>query len=160
MTAHLFALPRYDSDALPQGQLLRLYQHELQEIGRYRKLALGFLPGRQDISLVMALFGIECEERVDTLRHLLSQMMSHAERKVFTRQRAIGTLDTFPSQVFVNEDEGVRRLLTQALLDTQASFHFYEDQLRFCCTNEIRKALHRFIEQNRVALRIKEELLA
>jgi hypothetical protein len=153
------ATPLNVQSLLPQDQLARLMMHEYRELGRYRQLALAFLPNREDISLVMALFGIECEQRLGALNRVCERMPTPDSEWSHLRRRLSGALDSFRHQPFVECDEGAKRVMTQALLDTKAAMGFYEEQLRYCCALELRQTLEGFARQNRVAQRIQEEFL-
>ncbi|WP_104203364.1 hypothetical protein [Billgrantia saliphila] len=155
-----FSLALTTHDPLPQGQLVQVCHHEYRELRRHRSLALSFLPSRLDISLIMALFGIECEQRLLDLHRLAERMQVFAGAWEREPQRAVASHDTFRDQVFVNDDAAVRVLLARAQADTRLSLHFYESQLAVCCTLEMRTLLERFLKQYRAAQRIIEELAA
>ncbi|KAA0010322.1 hypothetical protein F0A17_17810 [Billgrantia pellis] len=158
MSAFSIALATHDP--LPQGQLAQVCHHEYRELRRHRSLALSFLPSRQDISMVMALFGIESEQRLLELHRLAERMQAFVDAWEHEPQRSGAPRDAFREQVFVCDDDTARVLLARAHADTSLSLHFYESQLAICCTLEMRTLLERFRKQYRAAQRIIEELAA
>jgi hypothetical protein len=52
---------------LPEEEFLMVGDHEIEEMHRYRGLALSFLHCHPCISRVMVALGIECEQRLDNL---------------------------------------------------------------------------------------------
>lgn len=142
---------------LPEEEFLRAWDHEIEEMHRYRGFALSFLPTHPHISRLMVALGIECEERLDILAAAAESLaLGEALR---TRNISDELQVKLRRQYFFVVDDGIARLtLTQVHAAACNSWLFYRLMMDSCSTHELRIILRRFVVQKDNACRILEEV--
>jgi hypothetical protein len=142
---------------LPQEQLSLASHHEVNEMHRYRQLAMSFLPTAPPISRLMAALGMECEQRLDTLKRVAEQLELGA--CVTTREPG-GRMpfDSTRQHFFVVDEATAKRRLEQALENAQSSLDFFDWLLATNATPELYRPLLAFVTQKRAECRILQEI--
>ncbi|MGM0984239.1 MAG: hypothetical protein ACQEXG_12575 [Pseudomonadota bacterium] len=142
---------------LPEEEFLLVWDHELEEMHRYRGFALCFLPTHPSISRLMVALGIECEERLDGLLSTaeglgLGEKLRH--RGLSPELQAELRREHF----FVVDDSIARLTLAQVLLAACNSWQFYRLMLDSCSSHELCVILRHFVDQKDNACRVLEEV--
>ncbi|MFC3285106.1 hypothetical protein [Litchfieldella rifensis] len=143
---------------LPQEQLVLASTHENQEMYRYRRLALSFLPNATYISRLMAALGSECEQRLDTLGHV-AERLGLSACLTTTEARNDHSLPATAAQrhFFITDDVMADQTLKQALEAAHHSRHFSDRLLETNATPELHEPFLTFARQKHVACRVLQE---
>jgi len=149
----------FDSTALtllPQEQLDLISHHEVQELHRYRRLALSLLPTAPHISRLMATLGTECEQRLEALRDVAQRLDLVA---CLSEEQASPTslLTRSRGHFFVVNGTMANDVLDEAPEAAHHSWHFYDTLLATNATPELYRPLQVFITQKRNEHQILEE---
>ncbi|MGM0702895.1 MAG: hypothetical protein ACQEUG_10920 [Pseudomonadota bacterium] len=135
--------------------------HEGGELARYRRLAFGFLTFNTAISRLMASLGIECEKRLDTLRHAARQQEAEAtpfdgsDRRPVVETRHAGSPFRFISHYGMAIDT-----LHQAAADADYSRRFYEHLQMASAVPAFHPTLTAIIKQKRAECDVLQEYLS
>ncbi len=142
---------------LPQEQLSIAHTHETGELNRYRRLALSFLPIAPHISRLMAALGIECEERIQTLRNVARQLELDACVSL-NPPRESPFLPRSPQHFFVVDDAMSRDALMATEDAAEVTCRLFAWLLETNATPELHRPLQAFVAQKNNEYRIIQEL--
>lgn len=132
--------------ALPQEQLALAYSHEVDELKRYRWLALNFLSTESTASCLMAAIGMECEQRLRELQ----KVARHMELDACVNELApwATSVDDPASQRVVELDETVtQRILLQVESSAMETYRFFAWLLETNATPELHRPFLAFVNQ-------------
>ncbi|MDZ7851205.1 MAG: hypothetical protein U5L98_00775 [Halomonas sp.] len=142
---------------LPEEEFFLVWDHEIEEMHRYRGFALCFLPNHPSISRLMVALGIECEERLESLV-ASAEDLGLGEK---LRNRSISPelqAELRRQHFFVVDDDIARLTLAQVLVAACNSWQFYRLMLDSCSTHELCVILRKFVLQKDNAYRVLEEV--
>ncbi|GGX77387.1 hypothetical protein GCM10007160_00730 [Litchfieldella qijiaojingensis] len=140
---------------LPQEQLTLASTHESQEMHRYRRLALSFLPNAPHVSHLMAALGKECEQRLDTLRRAAERL--ELGSCVMTDKVRSNLLANVKHHFFIVDDAMARQVLEQALEATHHSRHFFAWLLETNATPELHEPFLACVRQKQAECHVLQE---
>ncbi|MWJ27883.1 hypothetical protein GPM19_06635 [Halomonas sp. ZH2S] len=143
---------------LPGEQLALIGAHEIEEMHRYRGFALSFLPIKPCVSRLMVALGVECENRVASLRCTAESMYLAEDFMANSEIRADHLAELRRQHFFVVDDDMAWLTLVQVLAAAYNSWQFHELILNTCSTPELRALLNQFVQQKRNACGILEDL--
>lgn len=142
---------------LPEEEFRLVWDHEIEEMHRYRGFALSFLPAHPRISRLMVALGIECEERLDILAQAAESL--DVGEGLWNRNISEELLAKLRRQYFFVVNDDIARLtLAQVHAAACNSWHFYRMMQDSCSTHELRVILSKFDLQKDSACRILEEI--
>lgn len=142
---------------LPEEQFLLARDHEIQERHRYRGFELSFLPLNPATSQLMAMLGLECEQRLASL----AQTAGHLQLGVGLEECEVhGVIppEMRRQHFFVVNEDMAYQALNHALAAAHHSHQFYELLLKSCSTLELHVLLKEFVTQKKNACSILEEV--
>lgn len=139
---------------LPQDQLSIASEHENQEMHRYRRLALSFLPTAPEVSRVMVLLGKECEQRLETLCQVAERMDLGP---CIGSHNAPQPLNHVQRHFFVVNDGMAIQALNQAIEAAECSLRFCDLLLETNSTPELHAPLQAFARQKHAECQILRE---
>ncbi|CAM4308872.1 hypothetical protein VRRI112168_19985 [Vreelandella rituensis] len=142
---------------LPEEQFLLARDHEIQERHRYRGFELSFLPLNPAISQLMAMLGLECEQRLASL----AQTAEHLQLGVGLEKCEVhGVIppDMRRQHFFVVNEDMAYQALNHALAAAYHSHQFHELLVKTCSTLELHVLLKEFVTQKKNACHILEEV--
>ncbi|CAM4139458.1 hypothetical protein VRRI112168_15660 [Vreelandella rituensis] len=143
---------------LPGEQLALIGAHEIEEMHRYRGFALSFLPIKPCVSRLMVALGVECENRVASLRSTAEKIHLTEDFMAGNEVRGDRLAELRRQHYFVVDDNVAWLTLVQVLAAAYNSWQFHELMLNTCSTPELRALLVQFVQQKRDACRILEDL--
>ena len=132
--------------ALPQEQLALAYSHEVDEMKRYRWLALNFLSTESTVSCLMAAIGMECEQRLRELQ----KVARHMELDACVNELAPGatSVDDPASQHVIELDASVtQQILLQVESSAMETYRFFAWLLETNATPELHRPFLAFVNQ-------------
>lgn len=139
---------------LPQDQLTLASEHESQEMHRYRRLALSFLPNAPDTSRIMVLLGKECEQRLASLREVAERMELGS---CIASTMAAPPLNRVERHFFIVNDTMATQALEQAIDAAEQTQRFFELLLETNSTPELYTPLQSFARQKHAEWLILKE---
>ncbi|EPC04614.1 hypothetical protein L861_04640 [Litchfieldella anticariensis FP35 = DSM 16096] len=143
---------------LPQEQLSLASAHERQEMHRYRRLALSFLPNAPHISRLMVALGKESEQRLDALRCVAEQLdLSACVAPIDAKEKM--SLTTAQQHFFIIDDVMAGEVLEKALEAAQHAWYFAGRLLETNATPELHGPFLAFVDQKYAECRILSECL-
>lgn len=143
---------------LPQEQLSLASAHERQEMHRYRRLALSFLPNAPHISRLMVMLGKECEQRLDALRCVAEQLdLSACVAPIDAKEKM--SLTAVQRHFFIVDDAMAGEVLERALEAAHHSWYFSGRLLETNATPELHGPFLTFVNQKYEEYRILSECL-
>lgn len=143
---------------LPQEQLNIAHTHETGELNRYRRLALSFLPIAPHISRLMVALGMECEQRIQSLRDVARKLELDACVSLAPSQESPFLART-SRHFFVVDDAMSRDVLTEAEEAAEVTCRLFAWLLETNATPELHRPLLTFVNQKNNEYRIIQECL-
>jgi hypothetical protein len=141
---------------LPQEQLNIAHTHETGELNRYRRLALSFLPIAPHISRLMAALGIECEQRIQTLKNIASRLELDACVAMPPPQESPFLVWT-SRHVFVVDEAMGHEVMREAEEAAEITCKLFAWLLETNATPELHRPLLAFVTQKNNEYRVIQE---
>ncbi|MDX5377278.1 MAG: hypothetical protein LPK08_07145 [Halomonas sp.] len=137
---------------IPQEQLTLANAHESAELQRYRRLALSFLPKAPQVSRLMASLGLQCEQRLGTLRRIAARL--ELEACVGAPPMDTPSFELTHRHFFVVDDCMAGQLLDQAIFAAVESKRFFAWLLETNATPELHQAFIDFVTEKEAESRV------
>lgn len=132
---------------LPYEQLTLAWAHETGELQRYRRLTLSFLPHAPQTSRLMATLGLQCENRLETLRQSAEQLELEACVKAAPTDNPSYHLTH--RNFFVVDNAMANQMIEQAVRSAVESKQFFEWLLNTNATPELHQPLVNFAREKK-----------
>lgn len=144
-------------NCLPEEQLLLAVEHETQERHRFRGFELSFMPSSAPISQLMAVLGIDCEQRLERLKDTVKRLKMSEPLELYQNPGAIPA-DMRRQHFFVVDRLMACEALKHSLAAAEHSCQFYQHLLSVYSRPELRPLFEEIVEQKENACRILEEV--
>jgi hypothetical protein len=138
---------------LPEKLFQLANDHERQQMNQYRRLAFRFLTFGQGVSRLMAILGIECEQRLDRQRQAarrLAWLDTHAGHEA---HQGMPSSISGQGLLITNRDLAIEAL-AEAIARAEDSRRFSECLRDGNAISELHPMLASFVEQKRAEYRI------
>lgn len=142
---------------LPQEQLDLAYSHEALELGRYRWLALRFLPIDPPVSRLMSAIALECVHRLCSLEDAAKRIELGACVNEHPTREPHPFFNKYKQHFFVVDEPMGRQLLDLAEEAAKETYTFFGWLLETNATPELHQPFFSILTQKQNEYRVLQE---